>query len=84
MALPRKVSVRDLQQALRDIEDWTAEVRQLLAGKPSDMTIATIDKKIELPKVPTRPLSAYQLPAARAATDAETELSRGCPGRRRS
>ena len=31
---------------------------------------------VELPKVPTRPLSAYRLPGARPATDGAAEVTR--------
>ena len=45
------VSVRDLKQTLRDIEDWTAEVRGLLDGIDARTTIV-LSEKISLPPAP--------------------------------
>ena len=45
------VSVRDLQQTLLDIENWTAEVRELLEWLPPS-TILTTRHGVVLPAVP--------------------------------
>ena len=54
------------------------DVRSILAagaGAPQPRS-AGETLAVELPKVPTRPLSAYRLPAARTATDGAAEVTR--------
>ena len=55
-----------------------ADIRSILAAgagapQPRPAGDALV---VELPKVPTRPLSAYQLPGARPASDGPTQVTR--------